>query len=379
MGYQTLLKNTIGDHNVATGAYALGSNTSGGGNTATGSGALFLNDTGPSNVANGFQALYSNTSGSQNVAIGAQALFSSLTGIENIAIGAFGLNDNKTGSNNTGIGKNALYKNVSGSNNIAIGNNAGYYLTSSNKLYIENSDSTTPLIFGDFAIDLARINGNLRVNSTTVAGEELQIKNSSLFIHSQDANINFGAGGGATFMTSTQDSSSFAETSGVFGNINNVTIWSPGNGNRLLRIVDEDLWLDNNGNPYDFAAEKAYIDGSGQYFQVSDKNKKENIAKIENASEKINQISGYTYQFKLAASEIEKGDKPTKSSGVLAQEVEKILPEAVQKNEAGDYFVDYAAITPLLIEAIKDQNIKIKNLETINSEILKRLEKLENK
>ena len=95
--------------------------------------------------------------------------------------------------------------------------------------------------------------------------------------------------------------------------------------------------------------------------------------------EKINQISGYTYQFKLAASEIEKGDKPIQSSGVLAQEVEKILPQAVHKNENGDYFVDYAAITPLLIEAIKEQNIKIKSLETTNADILKRLEKLENK
>ncbi len=124
---------------------------------------------------------------------------------------------------------------------------------------------------------------------------------------------------------------------------------------------------------------KSYITPTGAYVQVSDKNKKENIVKIENASEKIDTISGYTYQFKLSSEEIKKGNKAIVSSGVLAQEIEKVLPEAIQKNEKGEYFVDYAAITPLLIEAIKAQNEKIKTLENSQIEILKRLEKLETK
>lgn len=147
----------------------------------------------------------------------------------------------------------------------------------------------------------------------------------------------------------------------------------------LIYFLDEDLYDVANTNPYDNNALRSYISSAGAYVQISDKNKKENIVKIENATEKINQISGYTYQFKLASEEIEKGDTPIKSSGVLAQELEEVLPEAVQKSEAGDYFVDYAAITPLLIEAIKEQNATIKSLEAVNAEILKRLEKLENK
>ena len=152
-----------------------------------------------------------------------------------------------------------------------------------------------------------------------------------------------------------------------------------GDGGRQLRILDEDNWSDNNGNPYDNGAEVAYIAPNGQYFQVSDKNKKENITKIEDASTKISKISGYTYQYKLKQQEIEKGQKQVAASGVLAQEIEQVLPQAIQKNESGEYFVDYAAITPLLIEAIKEQNTKIKSLETINAEILKRLEVLEKK
>ena len=140
-----------------------------------------------------------------------------------------------------------------------------------------------------------------------------------------------------------------------------------------MRILDEDNWNDNNGNPYDNGAEVAYIAANGQYFQVSDKNKKENIVRIENASDKITKISGYTYQYKRSQSEIEKGQKPVSASGVLAQEIEQILPEAIQTNESGEYFVDYAAITPLLIEAIKEQNAKIKAFEKLIESIEKKL------
>ena len=70
--------------------------------------------------------------------------------------------------------------------------------------------------------------------------------------------------------------------------------------------MDEDAFDNANTNPYDNSALKSYISPIGAYVQISDKNKKENIVKIENASEKIDDISGYTYQFKLAPEEIKK-------------------------------------------------------------------------
>ena len=51
-----------------------------------------------------------------------------------------------------------------GSGNIFLGYKAGYNETGSNKLYIENSDATTPLIFGDFAADSIRINGSVTIS-----------------------------------------------------------------------------------------------------------------------------------------------------------------------------------------------------------------------
>lgn len=385
-GVQTLFKNTIGNYNAANGFESLYSNINGDGNSATGYSALYSNTSGGANTAIGSVALYSNTIGSGNTAIGNQSLKGNLTGTTNTACGTGSLLTNTLGDNNTAFGTEALYLNT-GSGNVAVGYRAGFNETTSNKLYIENSNSTTPLIYGEFDNNLLRFHGNLEVDNIATANNKMQLVNKNNFVHGIGNQI-FG-NGGDDFMLSSKEGAT--ETAGIYGDGNAISMWSAGDANQgqaaaLVYFLDEDNFDGSNTNPYDasslapFAvALKSYITPAGAYFQVSDKNKKENIQKIENATEKINQISGYTYQFKLAASEIKKGDKPIKSSGVLAQEIEKILPEAVQKNANGDYFVDYAAISPLLIEAIKEQNAKIKSLENINAEIIKRLEKLENK
>jgi hypothetical protein len=401
-----------GTSNIALGSSNLGSNTTGFENVSIGKDALFYSQEQSggtvigtramqnygltasigtnNNVAIGFESLQGTSAGTiytQNTAVGYQTLTENLSGNANTAIGYQALFSNTTGSFNTTLGNGALQTNVSGSNNIAIGYQAGFSETGGNKLYIENSSSTTPLIYGEFNNNLLRFHGNLEIDNITTSDNKMQLVNKNNYIHGIGNQI-LGSGGDDFLLSSKEGAN---ENAGVYGDGNAVSIWSAGDANggqsaALVYFMDEDAFDSSNTNPYDASsilpnpiALKSYISPAGAYFQVSDKNKKENIAKIENSLEKINQISGYTYQFKLASEEIKKGDKPIKSAGVLAQEVEKILPEAIQKNAAGDYFVDYAAITPLLIEAIKEQNTKIKSLETINAEILKRLEKLENK
>jgi trimeric autotransporter adhesin len=394
MGSLSLNYNILGDNNVSIGNDALFYSRALSNGTAIGtkamlnygiSGTVGIND----NVAVGYEALKGATCCpiyNQNTAVGYQSLTTNSAN-NNTANGFQSLFSNATGTANTAIGNEALRTNISGSNNIAIGNQAGFSETGSNKLYIENSNSTTPLIYGEFNNDLLRFHGNLEIDNITTFDNKMQVVNKNNYQHSIGNQI-FGSGGDDFIISSKEGAS---ETAGIYGDGNAVTIWSAGDANglqpaALVYFLDEDNFDASNTNPYDASsvfpnpvALKSYITPAGAYLQVSDKNKKENIVKIENATEKINQISGYTYQFKLAPEEIKKGDKPILSSGVLAQEVNKILPQAVQKNQKGDYFVDYAAITPLLIEAIKEQNAKIKTLETMNSEILKRLEKLETK
>jgi len=107
--------------------------------------------------------------------------------------------------------------------------------------------------------------------------------------------------------------------------------------------------------------ERLYVTGAiratGTITANSDIILKKNLLKIENALEKVEQINGYTYELKA--------DDSKRHGGVIAQEMEKVFPEIVNKGNDGILGVEYGNISALLIEAIKEQNTKIKNLETL--------------
>jgi len=136
-------------------------------NTAVGKNALHSNTTGYDNTANGYQALFHNTSGEFNTANGKQALVFNTTGHYNIGVGKGANYYNQEGSRNTIIGylagKGTASHNKSG--NIFLGYKAGFYETGDNKLYIQNDSSSSPLIWGDFANNIAAINGKLGVGT----------------------------------------------------------------------------------------------------------------------------------------------------------------------------------------------------------------------
>ncbi|NNL91321.1 MAG: hypothetical protein HKO66_03715 [Saprospiraceae bacterium] len=149
--------------NTAIGIDAMDQNTTGENNTAVGLSALASNQSN-SNTAVGRQALRNNTSGDGNTGIGDEAMRSMTTGGLNTVVGSQALINNSTGVGNVVIGVDAGFNNTSGSRNIFLGTGAGADESGSNKLYIENSGSTTPLIYGDFDTDALTINGSLNVN-----------------------------------------------------------------------------------------------------------------------------------------------------------------------------------------------------------------------
>ena len=100
----------------------------------------------------------------------------------------------------------------------------------------------------------------------------------------------------------------------------------------------------------------------------SDERLKENIETIENATDKIKQIRGVTFTKKHSGEE---------SAGVIAQEVEKILPSAVKEKilpmETGDEetlwkTVKYDQLHALLIESVKELTKRVEELENGNTE-----------
>ena len=108
------------------------------------------------------------SSGGENVYMGYTAGQRGTTGANNVALGSGANFYNQTGGNNTIIGYQAGYGAAlhNKSSNILIGYQAGYNETGSNKLYIENSNSATPLIWGDFSTDVVNFNGSVGIGTT---------------------------------------------------------------------------------------------------------------------------------------------------------------------------------------------------------------------
>ncbi|MEK7813032.1 MAG: tail fiber domain-containing protein, partial [Candidatus Desantisbacteria bacterium] len=141
----------------------------------------YSNTTGFSNSSVGMNALYHNTEGHSNSAMGKSALYHNITGDNNTAIGSEANYYNQGGSNNTIIGYQAG-RGVSGhieSGNVFLGYQAGYSETGSNKLYIENSSSSSPLIYGEFGSDIVTINGTLSVGVSPYSGYRLTLPNTA--------------------------------------------------------------------------------------------------------------------------------------------------------------------------------------------------------
>jgi len=101
-------------------------------------------------------------------------------------------------------------------------------------------------------------------------------------------------------------------------------------------------------------------------YSTSDKRLKENIKPIKNALDKVMNISGVSFDWK----ELNEEDKKTihgntgHDVGVIAQEIEKVLPEVVETRDNGYKAVKYEKIVSLLIEAVKQQQVQIDELKT---------------
>ena len=100
---------------------------------------------------------------------------------------------------------------------------------------------------------------------------------------------------------------------------------------------------------------------------ISDRRYKENIVQITDATQKVQSINGVYYDWTDEYMQKNGGEDGYFISqhdvGVIAQEVEPILPEAVVTNKDGIKAVYYQKLIPLLIESIKELNQKIQTLE----------------
>lgn len=104
-----------------------------------------------------------------------------------------------------------------------------------------------------------------------------------------------------------------------------------------------------------------YNPSSGQlnatnFNSLSDARNKTDIATLEDSLDKVMQMRGVSFKWK---------DSGEKSLGVIAQELETVIPEAVHTSEKGIKTVSYGLIIGVLIEAIKDQQAQIDELKSL--------------
>lgn len=113
-----------------------------------------------------------------------------------------------------------------------------------------------------------------------------------------------------------------------------------------------------------------YIYATSEIAAFSDARKKEDVVSIENALEKVHMLRGVYYT----------NSKTTKRGiGVIAQEIERVLPEVVLTDAEGFKSVAYGNIVGVLIEAVKELSMQNTELNAKNRELCDRVTNLERK
>lgn len=155
-----------------------------------------------------------------------------------------------------------------------------------------------------------------------------------------------------------------------YSGVNGIMYDGAGNGGVYREANGRWFWYHHIGNnctgistSATSSSYRAYIGGSlyaeGDIVAYSDRRKKENIVTVDRALDKVNKLRGVYYN------RID-DDAKKRQVGVIAQEIQEILPEVVTYAEDVDeYGVSYGNITGLLIEAIKEQQTQIEELKEL--------------
>lgn len=390
IGYESGILNSTGWGNTFVGEASGTANTTGYANSAFGNNAGFSNTLGDYNTSAGYSAGGSITTGNYNSSFGAESGRTNQTGSGNSVFGfeagrgtpgnSFSNNSffgyrsgysNTSGSNNSYLGFQTGFSNLTGTGNVFLGYQAGYSETASNKLYIDNSSTVNPLIYGDFDGDYVKINGDFDVTSlATVSGLDVN----------GDADISgtFGAG------TTTMDGTYFR------------ILTDPGSGAVPTNYVYQGGMVNSASKPYAFTVydalwvtSHAFIDGTitaplvystavGATYTdlyIDSTGKIGYLSSSERYKKGITQMEDVSWLFKLRPVNYSyKSDETNKKEyGLIAEEVEKINPSFVKYNQDGSVeTVNYSSLITPMLKAIQDQQKMIEDLR-------KEIENLKNK
>jgi hypothetical protein len=273
------------------------------------------NTTGNRNTAVGYNSLANNTSASQQTAIGYYALATATTGSYNIAIGYETLDVLTTGERNVCIGNHAGGSITTGDKNVYMGMNTGSATTTG-----ENN------VFLGYQVADGITTGNENVCIGRYAGDEMS-----------------GGDTGNLYL---------ARNTGGAGN--------------------SETWIhgDSSGNCYQG-------DNNSHWHTTSDRRLKKNITDNTKGLAEINKLRVTNFEYRLEEeidmSEFPLADKPIQvvigkgnegvHTGIIAQEVEAVLPECINVSARGSKTVGTDPIFWALVNAVKELSAKVTALE----------------
>jgi hypothetical protein len=390
-----LYENTIGSYNLAIGTGSLSNNLSASNNTGLGHGTLYYNSTGANNTAVGYQALVNNTA-SNNTAVGYQAGYYN-TAAGNVFIGYTAGFNNIAALYNTFVGYEAAYSNTAGVYNTVLGYQAGKYFTGGGNLILGSrtlGSSGTPCT------------GNYNTLVGDSAGAVLQgASTNNTFVGNSAGNIVNTGSGNQFFGTSSGGAVTSGSKNVILGSYTGSAAPISATGNNYVVLSDGDGtprgYFDSSGIYYVLGTNGQILCGTttssgsfgnstggasisfygathatvpnkvtvtpgtnGVYMNsgatawtaISDERFKDIIEPISDAVTKVSSLRAVIGKFKT-------DEKNVRRSFLIAQDVQAVLPEAIDATNPDQLGVAYTDVIPLLVAAIKELSAKVTALE----------------
>jgi len=279
------------------------------------------------NTAEGTDALFSLTTGVNNTAVGFDALYHNTAGSHNTANGFASLFKNTTGAMNAADGLRALYSNTTGNNNTATGFEALFRNTA--------GGSNTALGY------LAGLN---------VTGTN-----------------NTALGAGAGFNLTTGDNNIDVGNVGVASDANTIRIGTVGNQTKTFIAGINGV---NEGGMVSVVTINSNGQLGTQPAVVSSRRFKKEIQPMNQTSEAILALKPVTFQYKS-------DNKGTPQFGLIAEEVAKVNPDLVVRDEKGEiYTVRYEAVNAMLLNEFLKQHRKVEQQDATIAKQQKQIEAL---
>jgi len=394
---------TNAEDNVFIGSSAGSNHLDGGLNIFIGNDAGNYLDHGTHNIFLGYRSGYASagaeSNASQNVLIGDYIAFWLTTGSQNTLLGGYSGSYMETGSYNvmTGyqsgyqmrsgnenvfLGSGSGYQNQHGSRNVFIGVNAGFNEEGSGKLYIENSDadSSSALIWGDFANDLLALNARVGVGTTEPA-ERLTVNGNLALTPGADRYVGIADGVHTLVLGPSSATSEYP--------------WATlltAHGTVRIRIDDDPakgMNMDSKGfvgfgiQTPSYRIELPNTEDAGgraranAWLTNSDGRIKKKRHPLDYGLAQVMELTPVRYEqhasvFEGGRLKLEQNNRET--IGLVAQDVYQVVPEAVERPEnenASLWCMDYQKLIPVMIKGMQEQQQLIKEMQ----EKIERLEK----